>query len=44
MKNKKPKVKIPRTIWHIKPIERIKNDDTKYNRGKEKQRWRKEEY
>lgn len=44
MKIKKPKIRMPRATWHIKPTERVKDDDTKYNRKKENQRWRKEEY
>lgn len=44
MKKKKPKVKMPRATWHINPIQRIKDDDTKYNRNREKDRLRKEAY
>jgi hypothetical protein len=32
-----------RMTWHIKPITKVKEDETKYNRKKEKQKWRREE-
>lgn len=43
MKNKRPKLKMPRVTWHIKPMERVKDDETKYNRNIEKRRLRKDE-
>jgi hypothetical protein len=30
-----------RMTWHIKPVTKVKDDDTKYNRNKDKQYLRK---
>lgn len=40
---KKKKIKLPRATWHIKPVTKVKDDDTKYNRNKLKSKLRKEE-
>lgn len=29
-----------RATWHIRPVTKIKNDATKYNRKKQKKNWR----
>lgn len=40
---KKKKIKLPRAVWHIKPVTKVKEDGKKYNRKKDKKDWRKEE-
>jgi hypothetical protein len=40
---KKKKFRLPRATWHIKSTSKVKEDDTKYARHKEKRRTLREE-
>lgn len=40
----KKKMWLPRATWHIRPVTKVKDSDKKYNRKKDKQRTRKEDY
>lgn len=43
MNKKKKKITLPRAQWHIRPVTKVKEDGTKYNRKKIVKDWRKEE-